>query len=67
MTNASDEMAIEQPAAQDAIRPGESRRLLMWAQMDLMAGTEVSTTRRLAAWVALSVTFLVVLLLLLGY
>jgi hypothetical protein len=67
MTHASDEMAIEQSAPQDAIGAGESRRVLMWSQMDLMAGTEVSTTRRLAAWIALAVSLLMALLLLLGY
>ena len=67
MANGTDELAIDQPVNQEAIGVGESRRLLIWAQMDLLAGTEVSTTRRLAAWIALGITFLMAVLLLLGY
>jgi len=44
-----------------------SRRLLIFAQMDLWAQTEVSPTRRMAAWLALSITFAITMLLLLGY
>jgi len=61
-------VVIEQPSVRDAVGADVgSRRLLMWAQLDLTAGTEVSTTRRLAAWVALGVTFMIALMLLLGY
>jgi hypothetical protein len=44
-----------------------SRRLLVIAQMDLWARTEVSPARRLAAWCALSITFAISMMLLLGY
>ena len=43
-----------------------SRRLLVWAQVDLFAKTDVSVARQLAAWVALSITLAVAVLLLLG-
>lgn len=43
-----------------------SRRLLTWSQMDIWASTEVSVARRLGAWVALSVTLAMAVLLLLG-
>lgn len=61
-------MLIEQHSSRNAGGGNvNSRRLLMWAQLDLLAGTEVSTGRRLAAWVALWITCLMALLLLLGY
>jgi hypothetical protein len=43
-----------------------SRRLLVWSQVDLFAQTDVSAVRQLAAWVALSITLAVAVLLLLG-
>lgn len=61
-------MLIEQHSSRNAGGGNsDSRRLLMWAQMDILAGTEVSITRRLAAWIALSITFAIALMLLLGY
>jgi hypothetical protein len=68
MTTNPDDLVIEQPSTRNAVGADVgSRRLLMWAQLDLMAGAEVSTTRRLTAWVALGITFLIALMLLLGY
>ena len=44
-----------------------SRRLLEWAQTDVWGSGEVSATRQLAAWIALAITVLIMLLLALGY
>jgi hypothetical protein len=43
-----------------------SRRLLMWAHTDVWGQGEVSPARRLAAWIALSITFAMAVLLALG-
>jgi hypothetical protein len=44
-----------------------SRRLLIWAQTDVWRQGEVSPTRRLGAWVALTITFAILVLLAMGY
>jgi hypothetical protein len=43
-----------------------SRRLLVWAQVDIFAQTDVSVGRQLAAWIALAITVATCVLLLLG-
>ena len=60
-------MLLEQHSSSEARGGGlGSRRLLVWAQTDILAQGEVSAVRRLAAWLALSVTLVIAVLLLLG-
>jgi hypothetical protein len=61
-------MLMEQHSSSGEVSGGipSSRRLLMFAKMDLWAQTEVSPSRRLAAWVALSITVAITMILLVG-
>jgi hypothetical protein len=64
-------MLLEQESSPSQARQASggirtSRRLLVWAQVDLFAQTDVSAGRQLAAWVALSITVAACVLLLLG-
>jgi hypothetical protein len=61
-------MLLEQeyPTQAKGSSANRTSRRLVWAQVDLFAGTDVSATRRLAAWIALSITLAACILLLLG-
>jgi len=60
-------MLLEQHSSSEVSGGGPgSRRVLDWAQTDILAQGEVSVGRRLAAWVALGITLFITLLLLLG-
>jgi len=68
MSSKADHWVIEQHSSRNADGGGlDSRRLLMWAQMDLFSGMEVSALRRVGALLALSITCATVVLLLLSY
>ena len=68
MQSEADAVRIEQHSTSQAIGSGTgSRRLLVWAQTDIWGLQEISATRRLAAWVALAITFAIALLLAMGY
>ena len=63
-------MLIEQHSSSEVQVGGgipSSRRLLEWAQIDVWGSGDVSPTRQLAAWIALSVTVAIMVLLALGY
>ena len=64
-------MLLEQESSTSQARQASggtrtSRRLLVWAQVDLFAQTDVSAGRQLVAWIALSIALAVCVLLLLG-
>ncbi len=61
-------MLLEQeyPSQATASDANRTSRRFVWAQVDIFAGTDVSATRRLAAWIALSITLVACVLLLLG-
>jgi hypothetical protein len=61
-------MLIEQHQGQPSQVAAAARnsRRLVWTQVDIFAGTDVSAPRRLAAWIALSITLAACILLLLG-
>jgi predicted DNA-binding ribbon-helix-helix protein len=64
-------MLIEQESSSRKARQASgghrtSRRLPFWSQVDLFAQTDVSVVRQLAAWLALSITLAVAVLLLVG-
>ena len=64
-------MLLEQESSTSQARQASggtrtSRRLLVWAQVDLFAQTDVSAGRQLVAWIALTIALAVCVLLLLG-
>jgi hypothetical protein len=65
----ADPRLIEQHSSSDVVSGGvpSARRLLLLAHLDIWGTGEVSTARRLAAWVALGVTLMIAVMLALGY
>jgi hypothetical protein len=60
-------LLIEQHSSSEVVGGGTpSSRRLLWAYTDIWGAGEVSPTRGLAAWLALAVSLLMVVLLLLG-
>jgi hypothetical protein len=65
-----DALLIEQHSSSEVEVGGgipSSRRLLVWAQMDVWGTGDVSPTRQMAAWIALAITVAIMVLLALGY
>jgi hypothetical protein len=68
MESKVDQVLIEQHSSSEAGGgTPSSRRLLVIAHTDLWGAGEVSAARGLCAWVALSITLLIAVMLALGY